>query len=387
MAERYIVGHASEGDLISHGRGRPTVRCASMGGAVILGAHGLRRALRDAIGERDEALRQTRVLATAASELNATLDPAQVIATGVRLAAEMASPPGVRARRANYCTIKDGTVRIDAEFDSEGNWVGASWPLVEHPHLAEVVRTRLVRSGRLDPAALGPAVRAVNRSQGIGHGAWVPVVVDGELHGVLAVAGRNRPVTDQELSRCVAIAQIMELALSNALTHQELRRAALTDPLTSLANRRGLDELVRERRGRRLLTVLAIDVDGLKAVNDRDGHAVGDELLVTVAHSIALVMRSGDVVARIGGDEFVCVVFDSDPDAGRHAAKRALEAVDLVRLRGHAPRISIGVAYAAPDLSLEDTIRRADAAMYDAKRAGGMRYRVAEPAPPKVPQG
>ncbi len=82
----------------------------------------------------------------------------------------------------------------------------------------------------------------------------MPVVVDGDLHGMLAVAGRNRPVTDHELSRCVAIAQIMEPALSNALTHQDLQRAALTDPLTALANRRGLGELVRERRGRRPLT-------------------------------------------------------------------------------------------------------------------------------------
>ena len=345
----------------------------------MLGAYGLRRALRDALGERDEALRQTRVLATAASELNATLDPEQVIATAVRLVAEMASPPGVRARRANYCRIHDGIVRIDAEFDAEGDWVGKSWPLEEHPQLAEVVRTRAPKSGPLDPAALGPAVRAINRSQAVGYGGWVPVVAGGELHGVLAVAGRNRPVNDHELARCVTIAQIMELALSNALTHRDLKRAALTDPLTSLANRRGLEELVRERRGRRPLTVLAIDIDGLKAVNDRDGHAAGDELLVTVARAMAAVMRPGDVVARVGGDEFVCVLFDSDHDAGPSVAQRILDAVELARLNGHAPRASIGVAFAAPDLELKDTIRRADAAMYAAKRAGGMRYRLTAP--------
>ncbi|MGH2862903.1 MAG: diguanylate cyclase [Steroidobacteraceae bacterium] len=363
------------------------LRWGSTGAIVMLGAYSLRRAFRDALGERDEALRQTRVLATAASELNATLDPDQVIATAVRLVAEMASPPGVRARRANYCRIQDGTVRIDAEFDAEGDWVGESWPLAEHPHLAEVVSTRAAKSGRLDPAALGPAVRAVNRSQGVGYGGWVPVVAGGELHGVLAVAGRNRPVNDHELSRCVTIAQIMELALSNALTHRDLKRAALTDPLTSLVNRRGLGELVRERGGRRPLTVLAIDIDGLKAVNDRDGHAAGDELLVTVARALAAVMPSGDVVARVGGDEFVCVLFDSDHDAGARVAKRILDSVHFARLDGHAPRASIGVAYAAPGLALRDTIRRADAAMYAAKRAGGMRYRLAGPtAVPDLPE-
>ena len=108
---------------------------------------------------------------------------------------------------------------------------------------------------------------------------------------------------------------------------------------------------------------MSVDIDGLKAVNDRDGHAAGDELLVTVAHAIAAVMRAGDVVARVGGDEFVCVLIDSDQDAGRHIAKRMLEAVDSVRLHGHASRASIGVAYAAPDLSLRDTIRREDTAL------------------------
>jgi len=349
-----------------------------VGGAIMgLGARGMRRALRDATAERDEARRQARVLARAANELNATLDPDHVIATAVRLAAEMASPPGARARRSNYCRIRDGIVSLDAEFDAEGDWLGASWPLEEHPHLAEVVRTRVARSGRIDPLALGPAVRAVNHSQGVGHGGWVPVVVEGELHGVLAVAGRNRPITDQELSRCVAIVQIMELALKNALCHQGLQRAALTDPLTSLANRRGLEQLVRERRGRRPLTVMAIDIDGLKTINDRDGHAAGDELLVTVARAITAVMRAGDVVARVGGDEFVGVVFDSDPDAGDHVARRTLDAIQSVPAHGDAARASIGVAYAPSDLPLEETVRRADTAMYDAKRAGGMRYRVA----------
>jgi diguanylate cyclase (GGDEF)-like protein len=364
------------------------LRRGSAGAIMLLGAYGLRRAFRDVIGARDEALRQAWVLATAASELTATLDPDQVIATAVRLAAEMASPPGLRSRRANYCRIVDGIVRVDAECDADGDWVGASWPLAEHPQLAEVVRNGAAKLGRLDPAALGPAVRAVNRSQRVGHGAWVPVVVDGELHGVLAVAGRNRPVGVQELSRCVAIAQIMELAMSNALAHRDLKRAALTDPLTSLANRRGLEELVGERRGRRPLTVLAIDVDGLKAVNDRDGHAAGDALLVTVADALAAVLRSGEVVARVGGDEFVCVLFDSVQDVGAQVAKRLLNALDVARVDGDAPRASIGVAYAAPGVPLPDTIRRADAAMYAAKQAGGRRFRLARPtAVPDLPDG
>lgn len=352
-----------------------------MTGVVLgLGAAGMGRAFRDAIKERDEARLRTSLLETAVDELVGRVEPDQVIAGAVRLAAEMASPPGRRAQRANYCRIIDGTVQVQAERDPEGDWLGASWQLEEHPHLAEVVRTRLPRSGRIDPAELGPAVRAVNRSQGVGHGGWVPVVVDDKLHGVLAIAGRNRPVTDHELSRGVVIGQVTQLALRSALSHQSLRRDAFTDPLTSLANRRGLEALVHEQRMGRPLTALAIDIDGLKTVNDRSGHSVGDELLVTVADALSTVMRSGDIAARVGGDEFVCVAFGSAESVGGDLAKRILEALNSVSVHNHAARASIGVASATPNVSLVDAIRRADTAMYDAKRAGGMRYRFAGPA-------
>lgn len=358
-------------------------RTALISTSAALGAVGLYatgRLLHRTLAERDEALRQTRVLTAAASELNATLDPEQVIATGVRLAAAMASPKNAKQRRANYCMIDGGTVRVADEFDTAGSWLGATWPLSEHPHLAEVVRTRTARSGRLDPETLGPTVRALSQSQRVGHAAWVPVVVAGDLHGVLAVAGRGRPITDRELSRTAAIARIMELALSNALTHQDLKRTALTDPLTSLPNRRGLDDLVRERRGRLPVAVLAIDIDELKRVNDSDGHAAGDTMLVTVADAIAGVLRAGDIVARIGGDEFLCVLFASDIESAVQVAERTLDAVDSAHDSYHTPRVSIGVTFSSPHEPLEQAVRRADMAMYSAKQDGGMRYKVAQPA-------
>jgi diguanylate cyclase (GGDEF)-like protein len=338
----------------------------------VFGADNVRCWLGDAIDEREEALRQARILGEVAREMNSTLDPERVVAIGVRVAAEIVSPPGLRPRRANYCRISAGVVRVDAECDEEGTWRGATWRLDEHPLLARAVWSRAATSGSLDE--LGPTVRELARRQGVAHGAWVPVVVDGEVHGVLAVAGRNGPVSDQDLSLCIAIVRIMELALTNALAHEHFQRAALTDPLTSLANRRGLEQLVLERRGRRPLGVLAVDVDRLKDVNDRHGHAAGDELLLSVAEALGSVIRAGDVVARIGGDEFACVVLDADEDAAARVAARMLEAVVAMGGREWVPRLSIGVAALDPGAPLADGIQRADRAMYAAKRAGGMRY-------------
>ncbi|HEU4973984.1 MAG TPA: GGDEF domain-containing protein [Baekduia sp.] len=350
------------------------------GSTVAVAAWRLWRGLAAANEERDEALRQAQVLSDAARQLNSTLDPEQVIAVAVRLAAEVASPPGARGRRANYCRITDGMVQLTAESDEEGQWLGARWPVSEHPHLERAVRTLAPTRGGLEPALLGPALREVNRSQDVGHGAWVPVTVDGQLHGVLAVGGRNRPVSERELARCVAIVQIMELALGNALAHERLQRVALTDPLTSLANRRGLEQLVRERCHPGTMTVLALDLDGLKAVNDRYGHVAGDGLILAVADSIRSVARAGDVVARVGGDEFVCVAFDAGEHEAGGVAARILEEIGSVRYRDLSPAVSIGVASASPGVSLDTALQRADSAMYAAKRAGGMRYQLASRA-------
>ena len=197
--------------------------CELIGGLLVLGVGPLRSRITAAVAEREEALRQAKVLGDVARALNSTLDPDEVVSVAVRLAAEIASPPGLRARRANYCQISDGIVRVVAECDTEGEWVGASWPLTEHPHLARVVQTRGATVGALNQ--LGPVVREINRSQQVAHGGWIPVSVDGELHGVLAIAGRNRPVTEQDLSRCATIVEMMQLALTNALAHQRYQTA------------------------------------------------------------------------------------------------------------------------------------------------------------------
>lgn len=145
-----------------------------------------------------------------------------------------------------------------------------------------------------------------------------------------------------------------------------LAEAVGTDPLTGLANRRGLEQAVA-RAGDRAASVALFDLDRFKALNDRWGHAEGDRALALVAE----VLRSGrstDVAARIGGDELVLVLFDVEPLMARHLAERMRTAI-RARCRDEGLDIdaSVGVA-TIHDGGLESALVRADAAMYGDKK-------------------
>jgi diguanylate cyclase (GGDEF)-like protein len=158
-----------------------------------------------------------------------------------------------------------------------------------------------------------------------------------------------------------------------------MRRWALTDPLTGAANRRGLGERVeyevaRHSRSNRRFTVVVIDLDGFKAVNDRFGHRAGDELLRDVAASLREAMREQDTVARLGGDEF-CVLAPETGRAGAdHLADRISAAIRRVTTGLDTLSASVGVAVYPDDgttpLAVLDA---ADAAQMASKRAGAGR--------------
>ena len=148
----------------------------------------------------------------------------------------------------------------------------------------------------------------------------------------------------------------------------ELVRQATTDVVTGLANRRGFIELVATRRGRNCFAVLTIDVDGLKAVNDRFGHEAGDELIRSVALACSGAARKEDIVGRLGGDEFAIFAIGASTDDGQLIAARLHQAVSSVVIRGRRARASIGVAVGGPMSDLEDVMGESDAAMYADKR-------------------
>ena len=168
---------------------------------------------------------------------------------------------------------------------------------------------------------------------------------------------------------------------------RQLEHIAHYDVLTDLPNRMLLADRLRlamaqARRRKRQLAVAYIDLDGFKAINDKHGHAMGDQLLVALADRMRQCLRAGDTIARLGGDEFVTILVDlPDVPTSIPLISRLLAvAAQPVECNGLALQVSssIGIAYFAPgdDSDAEQLVRHADQAMYQAKQAGKNRFHV-----------
>ena len=172
------------------------------------------------------------------------------------------------------------------------------------------------------------------------------------------------------------------MALENARLYEDARNLADRDPLTGFYNHRFLherlgEEVVRAQRGRRPLSVLMLDLDDFKLVNDTFGHLFGDRVLTWTAELIRSTLRASDIPARYGGDEFAIILPETDADEARTAAERILEAFRdhafVGEQRGPVPiGASIGVATFPTDgRTATELIAAADRALYRVKRDGG----------------
>lgn len=174
-------------------------------------------------------------------------------------------------------------------------------------------------------------------------------------------------------------ADVARLQAENERLRQEverLRNEALTDPLTGLSNRRNIDsmlssEISRALRYKQPLSVLCIDVDDFKRVNDTWGHQKGDEVLVWVARFLRTQIRAHDSAGRLGGDEFVVVLPGTDRHAAELVAARIRATLDALRGRmDHPVSLSVGVGtldLEGGDVSPEALLKSADSAMYKQK--------------------
>jgi diguanylate cyclase (GGDEF)-like protein/PAS domain S-box-containing protein len=180
------------------------------------------------------------------------------------------------------------------------------------------------------------------------------------------------------------VLSILDMSVVRDL-YRQLEQQAVTDALTGLLNRRGFYQtvesmLMRKDHAEKYLVVLYLDLDGFKHVNDSLGHDAGDQVLLWVAEQLKDSLRPYDVLARMGGDEFVVVI--DGLDYPEHAAKVAEKLIERISVRRQIDGmeatlgVSIGIAiYPDCGLNLDALLRAADVAMYEAKRAGRQQYR------------
>ncbi|MBI4730225.1 MAG: diguanylate cyclase [Acidobacteria bacterium] len=218
-----------------------------------------------------------------------------------------------------------------------------------------------------------------------------PLARGEQLVGVLALYGRNEDFTEDDLATLTSFARQASVAIENVMLREESRQESITDPLTGIWNRRYLQaalttEVERARRYGRPLSVIMIDIDRFKDVNDAHGHQRGDGVLVELCRRVGDRVRARvDTLARYGGEEFV-VVLPETPLAGAvSVARKLLAAVRSEPFAGQAGEpalritLSAGVAEFPSDASTgEALLRAADEALYRAKRGG--RDRLEAPA-------
>lgn len=231
--------------------------------------------------------------------------------------------------------------------------------------------------GVLPATALGRNGDADTRAPWV---VWLPLRVAGNEIGMLVGRSAVRELDREHVEAASLIAQHVAALIDIAQRLRREQRAAATDALTGLLNRRGFEErfgeeLARAERHHDVLSLLMIDCDGLKTINDLDGHGIGDRALQHLAACVRANKRASDTAARFGGDEFAIVLTGADATEAAEVAERIRNAIAAGPF-GSDRRLtaSFGLAVFPVDGTTTGAlVAAADAALYRAKREGGNR--------------
>jgi diguanylate cyclase (GGDEF)-like protein len=271
--------------------------------------------------------------------------------------------------------------RVLVPIVAEGGWpqgfLGSKLPFGEGliGLAAERGRPILCNDAPLDPRAGHVAGTPIGEPEAI---ISVPLVARGVVIGAMSLyrEGEHASFSEFDFELAQRFADAATIAIENARTREELRELGRRDELTGLLNRRGfnglLAEALEEVPGSSVSLVL-VDLDDFKSVNDRHGHVTGDDVLVAVARTIESAAGAG-AVCRVGGDEFAVILRDTTAAGGAVAAAMIDEAVNALTVPvpgGEVTqRASMGVAGTdtLPSPTAEHLLREADRAMYATKR-------------------
>ncbi|MBS3822040.1 MAG: GGDEF domain-containing protein [Phycisphaerae bacterium] len=219
---------------------------------------------------------------------------------------------------------------------------------------------------------------------------FAPLIVGGQAAGIIGLANKDGDFNDQDAIIAEGFGRLAAIALQNSRdvearnrAEAELERLASIDALTGLLNRRvfletAQREFDRSHRYRRPLSLIMIDLDHFKSINDKYGHAFGDAVLQSFADELQKNVRSQDTAGRLGGEEFAILMPETDLHKARISAERLLSAVGKrgVEHDGQVIHftVSCGVAQCGgEDSDIAQALKRADEALYEAKEAGRAR--------------
>lgn len=199
--------------------------------------------------------------------------------------------------------------------------------------------------------------------------------------GLLLILRQDRQIGEYESQIITKGLKILGEPLQRALEYEDLYEQASRDALTGLVNRRVFDErigpiLAQSKRHGHPTTLACMDLDKFKAINDTYGHAVGDLVLQKVSSSMEKMVRGCDVLARMGGDEFMLIMPDTDLNSAKILAQRLCDTVcslNLEPLGAGKIGLSIGIVEWTPQFTKNQWIQKADEALYKAKSNGRSR--------------
>jgi diguanylate cyclase (GGDEF)-like protein len=350
-------------------RRRPATRKPASGGRADLASRlqRLQAALRRRWSRAD-------TLAEMIRAVNASLDPERVADALVSRTAEWVPAPGwlVLARddagAIRQMAMRALTPALDEAATAVGGWVMRTGEMFLS---ADVSADR--RLLRIDKDAVAAAV-------------GLPLACRGGTVGALVAIDRARSSREPRFDRATlavltAALEPGALALDNAMRVQRAEALSVTDDLTQLYNSRYLSQVLRREtkrasRSNRPLSLLVIDLDGFKSINDSHGHLYGSRALVEAASVIRASARETDIVARFGGDEFALVLPDTGSDGAMFVGERIREKIaawSFLRSDGLNISLTVSVGVATlPDVAstAEQLIQAADEAMYEVKDRG-----------------
>ncbi len=257
--------------------------------------------------------------------------------------------------------------------------------LGKYPEIQKVMKDKELLV--VDDALTDPITRAVSenlKTAGLKSLMIVPMVYGKDVLGslFLRVARSEGGFTERERKFCQIVANAAANALKNAQLFEKLRHQAITDGLTGMYNHRHFQdrfkiEAAKARELNHNLSLIMVDIDNFKWINDYYGHAVGDQAIRYIATKLRENSREGDVVARYGGDEFVWLLTHTDPDQAVSVAKRFLGSVSREPFDAMGViTVSIGISsFPSATKNASRLIQMADRAMYKAKSEGGNKVR------------